>query len=169
MTSLVLLILGGVIVISAGGAAGVIAFSEATGMALGRQAVFVCLAVLAVVVFGVAALFVRRSSRVHEVTITSDGITIAAGHRVCAYPWSEVDRLLIRTDGDYARIAVSSAPRGSLTLLSGVLTPSFRPPARRSMNDLPDVVRRIVRTAGFIEERRPTRAPRLHRFRRPDR
>ncbi|MGO1410874.1 MULTISPECIES: hypothetical protein [unclassified Microbacterium] len=118
---------------------------------------------------GVVAAFVfillfRRSGRVRRVSFSQSGIAIDDDTDRRELPWHEVSRLIIRTDSDYARIAIRSA-RGPLTLMAAVHTMSLSAAGDRPvLQSVPDELRTLIRDTGFAETPPSMRAPGCWRY-----
>ncbi|MBE1878427.1 hypothetical protein [Myceligenerans pegani] len=158
MAGLTWLVLLGVVIGAAILVTPLIALQAETGIALGRREI-VLVGLLVGIPFAGAFLFaLRRNIATYRVEISSRGVRVASDRESFEWTWTQVDRLTLRTDSDYARVGVRSRLRGDLTLMIGVMNRG------RGTAELPYRLRALVVDQGFTERHPPANAPGLHRF-----
>lgn len=164
MRQLVAIILG--CVLGGGGVAiaSMIVFSLESGIMLNRSAVIlVCGAIGAVMVLVLLWIFSWRRSR-YTLLWDDSGIRIevADSQAVFRFPWASLERVLIRTDSDYARVALRRTDGTSMTLLAGFGSQDVK--KTKAIDDIPDGVVGLLRRHGLIEGPRKRNAPGMRTF-----
>lgn len=158
MAGLTWLILLGIVIGAAILVTPLIALQAETGIELGRREI-VLVGLLVGIPFAGAFLFaLRRNIATYRVEITFKGVRVISDRESLEWTWTQIDRLTLRTDSDYARLRVRSRLRGDLTLMIGVMNRG------RGTTELPYRLRTFVVEQGFTEHLPPANAPGLHRF-----
>lgn len=162
MRQLVLLIVGCVVIGGAAAIAIMIAFTLDTGITLVRPAVAAVSGALGVFVV-LALLWVfswRRKSYVVDWNTSGVRLT-GAGHDV-VFPWDSIEKVLVRTDTDYARVELRKTDGTSATLLAGFGSQDVKKP--HAIDQIPDGVVALLRRHQFVERTRERNARGLHLF-----
>ncbi|GAB3162423.1 hypothetical protein GCM10027059_15170 [Myceligenerans halotolerans] len=158
MAALTWLIVLGAVIGAAILLAPLIALQTETGIELGRREIVLVGLLVGIPIAGAFLLALRHGIATHRVEITPQGVRIASTQDSFEWTWTQIDRLTVRTDSDYARVGIRSPLHGSFTLMIGVMNRG------RGTSELPYPLRDLVVDQGFTEQLPPTNAPGLHRF-----
>jgi hypothetical protein len=163
MSSLKLLIIGIILLSGLTGAATYVLFLADAGWTAGPPSLVSLISLLGIPFVGLllAGLVLsarRRTSGTYRVGFSSRGVRITSDGESSEYVWPEIDRLVVRTDSDYARVEIRPRSRGVLTLMVGIAGRG------RGLSEMPYALRRLIADRGFTERPRPPAAPGLHRF-----
>lgn len=162
MRQLVALIVGCVVVGGGVAAASMIAFSTESGITLYRSAsILVGGAIGVVMVLVLLWVFSWRRNR-YTISWDESGVRVEGAGSQVALPWASIERVLIRTNTDYARVELRRTDGTSMTFLAGFGSQDVR--KTDAIDDIPDGVVGLLRRHQLIESTRKRDAPGLRIF-----
>ena len=162
MRQLVAIIVGCVLVGGGLAAASMISFSTESGIVLNRSAVILIAGAIGVVmVLALLWIFSRHRKR-YAISWDESGVRVEVDGSQVAFPWASIERVLIRTDTDYARVELRTVGTASMTFLAGFGSKDVK--KTNAIDDIPDGFVGLLLRHRLVEGARKRNAPGLRIF-----